>query len=143
MEVGNRNLLGDSNYAAELWAGGDPALANIGTTLADLGASLVDTTGEQMIPGNGLTDLVSFDLETGMGLSPGDPLWLRLTQVGIGGSLGTNDAVLFDSLTATPIVAAAVPEPSSLLLWGMIGAVMFASYRFGRMSKRRRTGHAA
>ena len=96
--VGNRNLLTDSDYQMELWAGGTVGSAANGTSLAGLGATPVATTGPIAIVGNGLTETRAFDLATGSGHTVGNPLWLRLAQTG---ALATNSVVLFDDVSVT------------------------------------------
>lgn len=101
MLVGNRDLLTDSDYAVELWVGGDAELAAGDTSLTTLGAVQVDTSSIVEIVGNGLIETQTFHLSTGEGHSLGDPVWLRLAQVARDGAFGDNDAVLFDHITAS------------------------------------------
>ena len=128
MLVGNRNRspnpqLGDTDYAVELWAGGTVGSAATGTSLTALGATMIDTSGTVAIVGNGLSETKSFDLDTGIGFTGSDAVWLRITQVAKP-TFGANNVVLFDEITAT-----SVPEPSTTALLGLGGLALILRRR--------------
>jgi hypothetical protein len=128
MLVGNRNRapsgqLGDTDYAVELWAGGTVGSAATGTSLTALGATMIDTSGTVAIVGNGLSETKSCDLDTGIGFTGSDAVWLRITQVAKP-TFGANNVVLFDEITATY-----VPEPSTTALLGLGGFALIMRRR--------------
>ena len=119
--LGKRLNRAFANVRVALWAGGDPALAADGTTLADLGAVLIANEALNPWPNPEDDPLCgtseeSVILNTDVGQTPGAPLWIAFSGFGGGQAFYDNTSIeLSDpSFNSPPVVDAGDYQSISL-----------------------------
>ena len=105
--VGNRATWTNSGVIISLWAGGDEALASDDTYLEEIGATMLSVS-ELLITDEvgSVVEVkeVSTILTTGIGHSPGDPLWIQIESGA--GFVGDGEIAYFDNVRIKSLIVA-------------------------------------